>query len=227
MVRLRWLGHAMFLITSPGGIRVVTDPFGGGMGYGTPQVTADVVTVSHEHFDHNAVKEVRGDPLVLRGLNARGGWQRISREVGDVRLTSVPGTYHDADEGARRGRNALWLVETGEMKLLHLGDLGHVPSRTVAGNVGRPDVLFLPVGGVYTADAADADQVAGLFNPRVVVPMHYRTPAIADWPIATVDEFLAGKPEVRHFQQGELELTPDGLPQGCSVWVLTVTGAEG
>lgn len=218
-MRLRWLGHAMFLIESPGGIRVAIDPYPGSMGYGPHGIGAHVVAVSHEHFDHNAVAEVEGDPLVLRGLDPNGKWTRLTREVGDVRLAAIAGTYHDDKHGAGRGRNTLWSVETGGVRLLHLGDLGHVPTPAVTAAAGRVDVLLVPVGGVYTLDAAGAGQAVERLAPRVVIPMHYRTAAVKDWPIAPVDEFLAGQTGTHRLDAPEVSLDPEALPSEREIWV--------
>jgi L-ascorbate metabolism protein UlaG (beta-lactamase superfamily) len=219
-VVVQWLGHAAFLITSPGGVRILTDPYGGTMGYGNRRFQADLVTVSHEHWDHNSVASVEGDPEVLRGL-ADGDWAQVEKTLGDVTVRSIPGTYHDNVQGASgRGKNGLFLIEIGDLRLLHLGDLGEIPSVQIIERVGRVDVLFIPVGGVYTIDAAQATRVAELLGARIVIPMHYRTPAIADWQISDEGPFLEGKSGVRVLESSEVTLRSGDLPEDQEIWVL-------
>lgn len=222
VVRVEWFGHATFRITSPGGVRVLTDPYPGNMGYGNRRFSADMVTVSHEHFDHNSVASVEGDPEVLRGL-AGDDWASAEKTMGDLTAYSVDGTYHDNQQGRTgRGKNSLFVIETAGLRFLHLGDLGDVPPAEVAERVGSVDVLFLPVGGFFTIDATEAARVADLFKPRVIIPMHYRTAAISDWQITTVEPFLEGKDGVRRLGAGEVELQPDGLPETTEIWVFEV-----
>jgi len=218
-VKLKWFGHAMFGVESPRGIRVVTDPYPRGMGYGPAGAEAEVVTISHEHFDHNAADEVGGEPVVLRGLGASGQWVRHARTLSDVQLTAIGGTYHDDRQGTIRGLNCLWRIETGGIRILHLGDLGHVPPPAVAAAAGRVDVLLVPVGGVYTIDAGTADRVVDAYKPQVVIPMHYRTEAVKDWPIAPVDEFLKGKVGLRQLPDHETAIDPERLPVSRELWL--------
>ncbi len=221
-VKIRWYGHACFLITSPGGTRVLTDPYPGNMGYGNRRFEADLVTVSHEHFDHNSVASVEGDPEVVRGL-AGDDWAQVEKTVGDVTVWSIRGTYHDEAQGSERGKNALFLIETGGLRILHLGDLGEVPSAEIAERAGRVDVLLVPVGGVFTVDAEGATRVTELFDPRIVIPMHFRTPAIADWQISDERPFLEGKSGVKRLGVAEVAVSADTLPAEREIWVLDVS----
>ncbi len=226
-VTITWCGHAAFLITSPGGVRVLTDPYAGNLGYGDRRFEADLVTVSHEHVDHNSVASVEGDPEVLRGL-AGGDWATVAKTVGDVTVSSIPGTYHDASKGAKRGKNGLFLIETGGLRLLHLGDLGDVPTQDVVNRAGRVDVLMIPVGGLFTVDAETATRIADMFGAKVIIPMHYRTAAIADWQIADVAPFVRGKSGVKEIRDGQATLTAEELPGTPEVWVfdLAPEGAQ-
>jgi len=221
-VKLVWYGHAAFLIVSPGGVRVLTDPYPGNMGYGNRNFTADLVTVSHEHFDHNAVAAVDGDPDVLRGLSG-GDWATAEKTIGDVTAYSIKGTYHDNQQGRTgRGKNSLFLIEAGDLRILHLGDLGEVPSEEIARQCGRVDVLLIPVGGLFTIDAETATRVADLFGARIIVPMHYRTAAISDWEISDVEPFLEGKDGVRRLTSSEAVIDPANLPDTPEIWVFQV-----
>jgi len=225
-VQLTWFGHAAFLITSPDGVKVLTDPYPGNLGYGSRTFAADIITVSHEHFDHNSVASADGDPEVLRGL-AGGDWAQAEKSLRDVTVYSLGGTYHDGDQGAKRGKNALFIIETGGLRFLHLGDLGQTPTAAVVEKAGRVDVLLIPVGGYFTIDAKEATRVAALFGARVVIPMHYKTKAISDWSISDESPFLEGQTGVRRIGSSQVTLDPGNLPKLPEIWVLDPAPAGG
>lgn len=218
-VTILWFGHAAFLITSPGGVRVLTDPYPGNLGYGNRRFAADVVTVSHEHFDHNSVASVDGDPLVLRALEG-DDWVERDETVEDVRIIIIGGTYHDESQGSKRGKNGLVLIEAGGLRILHLGDLGAEPSQDVIQRLGRVDVLLIPVGGFFTIDAAAAARVVETIGPRVTIPMHFRTSAISSWGISDEEPFLRGRSGVRRLESHQVTLSPATLPAAPETWVL-------
>ncbi|MDI6824858.1 MAG: MBL fold metallo-hydrolase [Bacillota bacterium] len=218
-VEIQWLGHACFLLTSPGGTRVVTDPFNEQVGYKVEKVAADLVTVSHEHFDHNHAQMVNGSPQVVRALTPAGDWAQPKATVGDVTVSVVP-TYHDPEQGAKRGKNGCFILDMGGVRVVHLGDLGHVLSADQGGAFGAVDILLTPVGGFYTIGPAEADQVIELLRPRVVIPMHFKTAANADWPIGGVEEFLRGKQGVRRMGGSTAVVEKAQLPSGTEYWVL-------
>ena len=170
-----------------GGFRLVTDPFDPSTGYPVGHVRCDAVTVSHSHHDHSAVETVACSGPVYREA---GSYQPAP----DVRLTLLP-SWHDDAQGAKRGPNLITLVESGGLRVLHLGDLGHMPDAELLRAMGQPDVLLIPVGGFFTIDAAQARELCGLLKPRVIVPMHYRTACNSTWPIAPLEDFLGMMPE--------------------------------
>ncbi len=207
---IKWFGHACFLITSPSGVRILTDPFDAHVGYPVPSVEADVLTVSHEHFDHNNVSAARGKPAILRG---KGEYDR-----GGVRIRQVA-SFHDTEGGAKRGPNSIFVMEIDGTRLAHMGDIGHDLSRRELDAIGRVDVLLVPVGGNYTIDAAGARRLVEATSPRVVIPMHYKTPATGV-AIAGVDKFLAGWSNVVRQDSNELRLDPGSLPDRTTVYAL-------
>jgi len=221
-VELTYYGHACFLLSAADGTSILIDPFNTECGYPIPDVAPTAVTVSHEHFDHNHVAMAKGSPTVIRGLAPGGDWARVNTAVGEVRITTVP-TYHDASRGAERGRNAVFIYEVEGMRVVHLGDLGHTLDADQAGAIGRPDVLMVPVGGHYTIGPEEATQVVEQLAPRLVIPMHYKTPATAGWPIGPVDPFLSGKPNVAH-RGHTVTIRPADLPPQRAVWVLAHQG---
>lgn len=177
------IGHAKFLIELDNGLRIVTDPYDASCGYPVTPVAADVVLVSHGHHDHCAVETIPGTPRVID--------QAGEYDLGDgVRVTAVE-AFHDDAEGAKRGRTLLFSLRAEGLSAVHLGDLGHIPTPAQRMQLGAADVLMVPVGGFYTIDARQARETAALLQARVILPMHYRTRANADWPIAPAEEFLA------------------------------------
>ncbi len=217
-MKLTYYGHATFVLESDG-TTILIDPFNEQVGYPFPDVRPTAVTVSHEHFDHNHVQVAKGSPRIIRGLRDGGkDWAQVAEQVGPVRISTVP-CYHDTASGSERGKNAIFVFEAEGLRVVHVGDLGHVLTPQQVSAVGRPDALMIPVGGYYTIGPAEADTVIGQLAPRVVIPMHYKTAVNRDWPIATLDDFLRGKARVR--QVGHTAtLTPQVLPAEQEIWVM-------
>jgi L-ascorbate metabolism protein UlaG (beta-lactamase superfamily) len=209
VAKLTWYGQSCFLLETAAGTRVVMDPIPGGIGY-TPlsDLKGDVVTISHEHPDHNNVNLVQGKPKVLRGLTPdKKGWVKIDEKVKDVAIRSV-GVYHDEEKGAKRGLNTVFLFEVGGVRIAHLGDLGHLLTDQQLSAIGMVDVVMIPVGGFFTIDAAKATRVIDQLRPRlIVIPMHYKTDVLTIKELATVDAFLAGKPNVRRENGNTISIT--------------------
>ena len=224
-VELTWWGHAMFVLTTADGTRVLLDPYSE-IGYQVPtaaELAADVVTLSHEHPDHSNVI-LAGDATVLRGLTD-DGWASIEEEFGDTRISSVD-AFHDNSEGSERGRNALFVIETADLRIAHLGDLGQAELTQVQLDaLGQIDVLLIPVGGVFTVDAAGATGIVAQIGPRVVLPMHYGTPALA-FELEPVAAFIEGK-DAREFANSTVGFDVDALPElgTAEIWVLEPAGA--
>jgi L-ascorbate metabolism protein UlaG (beta-lactamase superfamily) len=166
-VELTWLGHACFRIKNRD-TTIILDPYGAESGYpvGRGFGDATVVTVSHDHADHNNVAAVSGNPRVLSGPG--------EYEIAGILITGVR-TYHDTKKGAERGKNTVFVIELDELRICHLGDLGHVPTANQVEELSGAEVLLIPVGGQTTIDAGAAAEVISLLEPRIVVPMHYRT----------------------------------------------------
>lgn len=215
MMRWRWYGHACFHIEFEGGLTIVTDPFGPEVGYRTALPAAQLVTVSHEHFDHNCVQAVQGKPQVWRGGQA----SEQTRDIQGVRIREV-NLAHDALGGQRRGPNTAFVFAVGALTAVHLGDLGHEMTDAQAESIGPCGVVFLPVGGHYTIGPEVAVQVVERLQPNIVVPMHYRTPAIADWPLVRVEEFLALIDAPVRRLGTEASTRAGSLPEEREVWVM-------
>lgn len=179
-MKVKWLGHACFLLTSAEGVRALIDPFNEKVGYPLPEVEADIVTVSHGHGDHSHTAAVRGDFLVV---------ERPGRVA--VRGVDISGivSYHDRDFGSLRGKNIIFTFRFDGLSVCHLGDLGHLLTRSQVEQIGAVDLLLVPVGGRYTIDAAEALEVARQIGPTVTIPMHFRT-AAGGAALDPVDGFL-------------------------------------
>ncbi|MGI6145877.1 MAG: hypothetical protein GX183_00765 [Firmicutes bacterium] len=177
---ITWHGHSCFTLVMENGLRVVTDPFDESIGLSVPALVADVVTISHDHFDHNNADAVKGSPEVLRG--------RVDRVIGGVRFRSVESSHDEAD-GAKRGSNDMFVIETDDFRVCHMGDLGEVLSDRQVMALGNVDVLLIPVGGYYTIDAEQAWRVVERVRPRAVIPMHYRTDGLK-LNVSTADSFV-------------------------------------
>jgi len=210
---VKFLGHACFLLTSSSGLRVMTDPyesgaFGGALSYAPIADTADIVLVSHEHADHNYVRGVPGSPKVCRqGCEFHG-----------IEFRAVQ-ACHDPEGGTKRGHTTIFAFSLDGIRVCHLGDLGATLTPELAAAIGPVDVLLIPVGGTYTLDAGQAWSVVAQLNPRVVIPMHYKTTRTT-MPLSPVEAFVAGKPRVEHTRRASVSLTAETLGEGPRVVVL-------
>jgi len=220
--KVSWLGQSCFVLETTAGTRVVMDPIPKGLGYDLPGgLKADVVTISHEHQDHNNVGLLVNKPRVLRGLTSdKKGWTKIDQKVKEVTIRSV-GVYHDDAMGAERGLNTVFVFELGGLRIVHLGDLGHLLTDEQLSAIGSVDVLLIPVGGVFTIDGRQATRVVDQLRPRLtVIPMHYKTDVLTIKQLEGVDDFLEGKPNVRREASNTLALSPVKARPAAEIVVL-------
>jgi L-ascorbate metabolism protein UlaG (beta-lactamase superfamily) len=209
-MQITWYGHSCFRLRSRKG-SVVTDPFGKEVGYSLPRLRADIVTVSHDHPDHYNVKTVKGNPKVISGAG--------EYEIKGIFILGIP-TYHDGRHGKLRGRNTVYLFDFEELTICHLGDLGHVPTESQLEDLGDVDVLLIPVGGVTTIDPAKASEVISLVEPKIVIPMHYKTKALQDSKLRPVDQFLKEMGVKKTDPQDSLNVTRGKLPSDTQVIIM-------
>lgn len=214
-MKIQWLGHAAFVLTAADGTRLLTDPyepgcFEGAVCYAPITGQFDAVTVSHEHADHNWTKGLAGNPRVIKGTGefSAGGF-------------SIAGfdSWHDNEHGRLRGPNTIFVFDDGEVRVVHLGDLGHELDAATVNRLGRVDVLLVPVGGTFTIDAGAAHRVSAQLGARLVVPMHFKTDKLG-FDVAGVDPFIDGRENARRAGSDELEVVPEMLPVEPEIVVL-------
>lgn len=166
-MEIKYLGHASFFIkfaTRAGITKVVTDPYESSIGIKFPKTEADIVTVSHGHKDHNFIKGISGEPLII---DMPGEFEKKG-----VRILGYQ-SFHDKKKGDERGLDNLYKIEAEGMSVLHCGDLGVVPDDSFIDQIGEVDVLIVPTGGFYTIDGAEAVSLVNKIEPSIVIPMHY------------------------------------------------------
>src|SRR4030042_891485 len=163
-MKLRWLGHSCFLITSEIGLRIITDPYNAvqGVKYEPVKETADIVTMSHDHFDHNNISSVAGKPELIKGNGVKN--------IKGIQFRGIA-SYHDESGGKQRGVNSIFCFSIDGINICHLGDLGHLLNGGQLKEIGEVDLLLIPVGGFYTIDAMVATQICNELKPKVAIPM--------------------------------------------------------
>lgn len=207
-------GHSQFALEFSNGYTLITDPFDAHVGYAMEAHACQAVTVSHSHGDHNCVEKLSGKPVVVD----RAGVHALAP---DVRVTAIPSVHDDAG-GAKRGQNLIMKIQADGLTLLHLGDQGDLLTPAQLQQIGKTDILFIPIGGFYTIDAAAARRIVEDLQPRVVIPMHYKTAVNADWPITDEKPFLQkmGKPNLAPMPL--LRITKGDLAQQPSLALLQI-----
>jgi len=182
-LKITWLGHSCFKIEDGSGRVVVIDPFDEAVGYPLPKTKADVVTISHDHHDHNHVAAIGGKPAVVRGPGKKA--------AAGIKFEGIA-SYHDDRDGKLRGKNTIFSFEMDGIRICHMGDLGHLLEEKDAAAIGDVDVLMIPVGGIYTLDADGAKKTIRQLRPKVAMPMHFMTPALT-FKVDPPDRFLSGQ----------------------------------
>jgi L-ascorbate metabolism protein UlaG (beta-lactamase superfamily) len=167
-----------------------------------PRLEADIVTISHNHEDHNNLEAIKGEPFVVRGPG--------EYEVKGIYIDGIS-AYHDAEQGAKRGENIIYRFEIEDISIAHLGDLGAELDDKQLERLEGTDILLVPVGGVYTLDAQKAISVINQVEPRLVIPMHYKLPGLK-FALDPVDNFLKAI-AIKPRQEEKLKITKKDLPQ--------------
>ena len=194
-MNINWYGQSCFQISSSQGknnhVSIVIDPFDESTGLKPPKLQADIVLVTHDHSDHNNVKAVSGEPFIAKGPG--------EYDIKGVFIQGIPG-YHDNIQGAQRGSITIYTIDTEGIRLCHLSDLGQKElTSSQLDKIGNIDILMIPIGGIYTIDAAEAVKVMAQIEPRIIMPMHYKIPKLKI-KLDDIDKFLKNlgikKPEL-------------------------------
>lgn len=209
-MRIKWLGHACFKITDDRGVVIVTDPFDNTVGYKVPNIKADIVTTSHDHFDHNFTEAIEGEFVLI---NKAGNFY-----VKDINIRGIV-SHHDNSGGKKRGDNIIFTYDIEGIKVCHLGDLGHVLSEKQLEQIGGVDVLLVPVGGNFTIDADEAVEVIKQIKPCIIIPMHFKTP-VMNFPIEPVESFLEKIGGGEKLSSQTIDINKDDLKDKQKVYVL-------
>jgi len=212
-MEIKYFGHSCFLLRDKNAT-LLTDPFSPEVGLKLPRIAADIVTITHDHYDHNNTgivqAKMREEPFIIKGPG--------EYEVSGVSIFGVA-TYHDNSLGKERGRNTIYIIIMDGIRLAHLGDLGHILTDEQLEEVNGVDILFIPTGGIYTLDAKEAVEVIGQIEPRIVIPMHYQLPGLKI-KLNPVEDFLKemGLKEIKPLDK--LVVSRERLPEERAVVVL-------
>lgn len=212
-MEIKYFGHSCFLLRDKN-VTLLTDPFSPEVGLKLPRIAADIVTITHDHYDHNNTgivqAKMREESFIIKGPG--------EYEVSGVSIFGVA-TYHDNSLGKERGRNTIYIIIMDGIRLAHLGDLGHVLTDEQLEEVNGVDILFIPTGGIYTLDAKEAVEVIGQIEPRIVIPMHYQLPGLKI-KLNPVEDFLKemGLKEIKPLDK--LVISRERLPEEREVVVL-------
>ena len=208
-MKLRWFGHSCFLLTADESIKLLMDPYNEMIGK-LPAIEADIVTVSHQHGDHNNVKAVTGQPIIVDKPGTSYG--------SGIEISGVE-TAHDEAGGSKRGKSIIFKVTMDGIRFCHCGDLGHLLAPEQLKSIGTVDVLLIPVGGFFTIDADAAAKVVGQIKPAVTVPMHYNTGKV-NLPIKDAEPFIKAMGGKIHRISGrEIELKQSNLSKYAGIVV--------
>jgi L-ascorbate metabolism protein UlaG (beta-lactamase superfamily) len=214
-MKIKYYGHAAFKLTTDTGVRIITDPyqsgsFGGALSYGRITDEADIVLASHGHDDHNYTKDIKGK---FTRINKAGAYN-----LKGLRIRAIP-SHHDASKGKERGDNLIFVVDADGFTTVHAGDLGHTLEKEVVKEIGKVDILLIPVGGFYTIDAREATKVMTDLKPAITMPMHYKTDKCT-FPISGIEEFIGNKKGVKRAKAAEVEIKKESMPKEPEIIVL-------
>lgn len=185
MAKIYWAGQSCFEISVSNSkdhsANIIIDPFDEKIGLKVPSLSGDILLVTHDHYDHNNVKAVKGEPFLIQGPG--------EYEVKGVFVLGIP-SYHDSALGKEKGQNTIYTIEAEDMKICHLGDLGQKElTDEQIDKIGTVDILMIPVGGEYTISSSEATKIISQIEPRIVIPMHYELPKL-NIKLEPVEKFL-------------------------------------
>ena len=204
MVRIIWHGHACFEIVGEN-VNIVIDPHdGSSIGMPPPKAKGDIILVTHDHFDHNAVNVVKKpDSIVIDSI--------VEKEIKGVKISTVE-DYHDPQMGRQRGRVRIYKLTIEDTTIVHVGDLGRIPDEDKINWMKNVDIFLVPVGGTFTLGGSEAATLVKKVTPKVTIPMHYKVPG-SRLPISGVDSFLKHFSDIEQVDSNIYEVIKP-LPEG-------------
>lgn len=199
---INWYGQSCFRLESKG-VSLLIDPFSKDIGLRPPRLNDNIFLVTHEHYDHNNVKEAPDGSFVVRGP---GEYEKSGIYIEGI------SSFHDDAQGTQRGLNTIFIIRMEDLTICHLGDIGQAKlTDDQIETIGDPDILFIPVGGKYTIDGSQAAAIVKEIEPKIIIPMHYKVPGL-DIDIDGLQKFLKEtgiKPE----EVDSLKIATKTLPQ--------------
>lgn len=215
-MKLKYLAHAAFFLIANNGTRVLTDPYksgitAGALNYQPIDEDTDIITVSHSHVDHSFISKNHQKAMILTEAKAL---KFNSIEISGFQV------FHDSDQGKERGNNIMFMIKIDGITICHLGDLGHDLTDIELKHTCNVDVLLMPVGEVFTINTDIATSLMKRVNPKICIPMHYKTKAITS-NLSPVDKFLKDKNNVKFVNVSEVTLDKEHLPVTTEIWVLS------
>lgn len=208
---VRWHGHSCFEFQDSQRTVVIDPHDGRSIGIKAPNATADIVLMTHNHYDHNAARVIKGDHT---DVMARNGLF----DVKGFQAEGIP-TFHDDSGGTLRGLNTMYLFEMEGMSFCHCGDLGCIPDEEALSKIRGVDFLFVPVGEVFTMPLPEVKRFIELVNPNITVPMHYRVGGLSI-PVTPLDPFLEMIPEEAvDYIGNEVDFSEEDIGEVKECWV--------
>lgn len=207
-MQIYWFGQSCFQLVSTYNrqktVKIVIDPFSSEIGLRLPSLEADIALISHDHYDHNNLSKVRGNPFLIR--------EPGEYELKGVFIQAIP-SFHDEVQGKERGKNLIFTLETEDLEICHLGDFGQKQlSDAQVQKIGPVDILMIPVGGVYTIDGHRAQKVIAQLEPKIVIPMHYSLPKLKI-KLESLDKFLKAMGQALPPAEKKLKIQKKDLPE--------------
>ena len=208
-----WYGQSCFKIQSKD-LVLITDPFDKKIGLRPPFGSADIVTISHDHYDHNNFQVIKNNPFIIDSVG--------EYEIKKVIIKGI-NSYHDNQEGKERGQNTIYIIEMENIRICHLGDFGQ--NALINGQlekIGQIDILFIPVGGVFTIDWKSASAIISQIEPRIIIPMHYKISGVKGelLKLDTIDKFCEERGASSKDAVNKFSIKKKDLPQEGSETVI-------
>ncbi|MCL4385509.1 MAG: MBL fold metallo-hydrolase [Actinobacteria bacterium] len=209
-IEVSYYGQSLFVIKSSSNIKIGIDPYNKFVKPDLPDITVDIALITHNHPDHSNISLFKGNPTVIK----KPGLYYIN----NINIEGIQ-VFHDNLKGFLRGKNIVFKFEVDSIIFAHLGDIGHIPSDIVINKLLDVDILMIPVGGKFTIDYKKASEIISNFNPRIVIPMHYRTKDSKFKFPDTIDNFLSLYPDYKNMEN-TVRINKENLPEKTEIWVL-------